>query len=45
VAYRRYSKDYVDEEAEARAAGNGVWRGEFMLPWKWRQTVRQSAQR
>jgi endonuclease YncB( thermonuclease family) len=45
VAYRRYSKDYVDEEAEARAAGNGVWRGEFMLPWKWRQTARQAAQR
>jgi endonuclease YncB( thermonuclease family) len=45
VAYRRYSKDYVDEEAEARDAGNGVWRGEFMLPWKWRQTARQAASR
>lgn len=45
VAYRRYSKDYIDEEAEARAAGNGIWRGEFMLPWKWRQAVRQAASR
>jgi endonuclease YncB( thermonuclease family) len=45
VAYRRYSKDYVDEEAEARAAGKGVWRGEFELPWKWRQTTRQAALR
>ena len=43
VAYRRYSKDYVDEEAEARAAGRGVWRGDFMLPWKWRQAPQQAA--
>lgn len=45
VAYRRYSKDYVDEEAAARAASRGVWRGEFELPWKWRQTTRQAALR
>ena len=45
VAYRRYSKDYVDEEVEARAAGRGVWRGDFMLPWKWRQSVRQASRR
>jgi endonuclease YncB( thermonuclease family) len=45
VAYRRYSKDYVEEEAEARAAGRGVWRGDFMLPWKWRQSARQTAGR
>lgn len=45
VAYRRYSKDYVEEEDEARAAGDGVWRGDFTLPWEWRQTARQAAQR
>ncbi len=45
VAYRRYSKDYVDEEVEARAASRGVWRGDFMLPWKWRQSARQAARR
>ena len=45
VAYRRYSKDYVDEEVEARAAGRGVWRGDFTLPWKWRRMARQAAQR
>jgi endonuclease YncB( thermonuclease family) len=45
VAYRRYSKDYVEEEAEARAAGRGVWRGDFTLPWTWRRMARQAAQR
>ncbi len=45
VAYRRYSKDYVDEEVEARAAGKGVWRGDFTLPWKWRRSARQAARR
>ncbi len=37
VAYRRYSKDYVSDEAAARAAGRGMWRGEFMMPWEWRR--------
>jgi endonuclease YncB( thermonuclease family) len=37
LAYRRYSMDYVDEEAVARDARAGVWRGEFMLPWEWRK--------
>jgi len=36
VAYRRYSTDYVDEEAEARSEGIGMWRGEFDMPWEWR---------
>jgi endonuclease YncB( thermonuclease family) len=27
VAYRRYSKDYVDAENEARKARRGMWRG------------------
>jgi endonuclease YncB( thermonuclease family) len=36
VAYRRYSKDYVDAEAEARKARRGMWRGTFVKPWEWR---------
>jgi endonuclease YncB( thermonuclease family) len=36
LAYRKYSSDYVDAEAQARAAGSGVWRGSFMPPWDWR---------
>jgi hypothetical protein len=36
LAYRRYSKDYVDAEAEARKAKRGMWRGTFVKPWEWR---------
>ena len=36
VAYRRYSKDYVDAENEARKARRGMWRGTFVKPWAWR---------
>ena len=32
LAYRRYSRAYVDEESAARAARKGVWRGEFVAP-------------
>ncbi|MBO33266.1 MAG: hypothetical protein CMM74_09875 [Rhodospirillaceae bacterium] len=37
VAYQRYSRDYVRDEDEARKAGRGMWRGEFMMPWMWRR--------
>ena len=36
LAYRRYSVDYVNEEARARASRAGIWRGNFTPPWKWR---------
>ena len=36
LAYRRYSKDYVDAEDEARKAKRGMWRGTFVKPWVWR---------
>ena len=46
LAYRRYAQDYVDEEADAKAARRGVWRGDFVPPWDWRQGKRlQSAAR
>lgn len=32
VAYRRYSKDYVALEEQARTAGKGMWAGTFDLP-------------
>ena len=41
LAFRRYSPDYVPAEDEARAAGTGVWRGQFTPPWEWRK--RQAA--
>ena len=37
VAYRKYSMDYVDEEEDARGRGAGMWQGEFVNPWDWRQ--------
>ncbi len=40
LAYRRYSLDYVDEEADAQAARRGVWAGEFVKPWEWRRGKR-----
>ena len=36
LAYRQYSTDYVDAEAEARKARRGMWRGTFAKPWEWR---------
>ena len=43
VAYRRYSKDYVEPERAAAAKSVGVWRGEFVLPWDWRRGKRLSS--
>lgn len=37
LANRRYALDYVDREDAARAAGRGIWRGEFVPPWEWRR--------
>jgi endonuclease YncB( thermonuclease family) len=36
VAYRRYSQDFVANEAAARAAKRGIWRSAFIVPWEWR---------
>ena len=43
LAYRRYSRAYVDEEATAKAAQRGVWRGEIVPPWDWRRGERLNA--
>ncbi len=40
VAYRRYSHAYVELESAARAAGRGIWAGEFAMPWDWRRGKR-----
>ena len=40
LAFRRYSLYYVEDEQTAQAAGLGVWRGEFVMPWDWRKGVR-----
>ncbi len=41
LAYRRYSRDYVQIEKEARAGGRGAWAGRFDKPWDWRHRGRQ----
>jgi endonuclease YncB( thermonuclease family) len=40
VAYRQYSTAYVQAELQARAAKAGIWAGEFISPWDWRQGLR-----
>ena len=40
LAYERYSRDYVEQQRAARASGNGMWRGTFVEPWRWRRGER-----
>lgn len=37
LAYRRYSHDYVDEEAVARAARRNIWSGKMLSPERYRR--------
>ena len=45
LAYRRYSRGYVGEEASARDARLGMWRGDFVPPWDWRRGERLAGSR
>jgi endonuclease YncB( thermonuclease family) len=36
MAFVRYSRDYVGDERQARAARSGMWAGSFQPPWEWR---------
>lgn len=40
LAYTRYSREYEPQEADARAAGVGIWSTEFVAPWDWRRGAR-----
>jgi endonuclease YncB( thermonuclease family) len=40
VAYRRYSRKYVEAEDRARAAGKGIWSGKFTMPETYRRRQR-----
>jgi endonuclease YncB( thermonuclease family) len=40
AAYTAYSRDYAAQERAARAAGFGIWSGEFVMPWDWRRGAR-----
>jgi endonuclease YncB( thermonuclease family) len=37
VAYRRYSKDYIQDEEHAKKQKIGLWAGTFLEPEKWRK--------
>ncbi|NQV20113.1 MAG: thermonuclease family protein [Rhodospirillales bacterium] len=40
LAYRKYSTDYVRAETFAKSRREGIWRGEFEMPWEWRRENR-----
>ena len=40
LAYRKYSKDYIDEENKDKEKKRGMWAGKFIAPWKWRKLKR-----
>ncbi len=37
VAYRYFSKDYIDDEKFAENNKLGIWKGSFMMPKDWRK--------
>ena len=37
VAYRRYGRQYIDEEDAARRERRGIWASNFEMPWDWRR--------
>ncbi|MBY0430598.1 MAG: thermonuclease family protein, partial [Rhodospirillales bacterium] len=41
MAYVKFSKRYIPEEAVARARGVGLWKGQFEPPWDWRRARRR----
>lgn len=42
-AYTRYTLDYAEDEAQARAAGVGLWQGSAQPPWEYRAGSRFAA--
>ncbi len=40
LADRRESSVYVEVEDQARKAKRGLWKGDFVVPWEWRQPYR-----
>ena len=37
IAYRRYAKDYIAEENQAKALKKGLFAGTFQKPEQWRR--------
>jgi hypothetical protein len=45
LAFRKYSKNYVETEDRAREAKVGMWSGVFIEPWDWRRNKRPPTER
>ena len=41
LAYRQYSKEYIEEEKRAKDMKKGIWKSKFMYPWEWRREKRK----
>jgi endonuclease YncB( thermonuclease family) len=42
LAFVRYSREYVADEAEAKSKRAGLWSGAFVAPWDWRGRNKQT---
>jgi endonuclease YncB( thermonuclease family) len=42
MAFVKYSRSYVDDEADARKAQRGLWSRAFIAPWDWRHRGRDT---
>jgi len=40
TAYKKYARDYIQDEVLAQQAGLGIWSGDFVRPDQWRQGTR-----
>ena len=40
LAYRKYSTDYIAQEAVAKSDKVGIWSSQFVSPWDWRRGKR-----
>ena len=40
LAYRQYSAKFTSAEYQAKSRKLGLWQGEFIAPWDWRQLRR-----
>lgn len=40
LAYKKYSKEFIKEEDEAKIEKSGLWNGQFVEPWNWRKGIR-----
>ena len=40
LAYRQYSKEYIEEEKRAKDKKKGIWKSRFIYPWEWRRELR-----